>query len=283
MGVTVRYVNHNSESVTLMGDGLTYIDINPLRSFEWSYSLSNSIDGLGGRATGFARNPRVIDLEIRMRGFNRQQALQQYNRLLAVTEADCLAETPGRLYVGSQYIVCYLGTRGEITSAPNNANFIVRKMACLVTRPFWCTERETIFNIVSSEEIDLTGKKFNLRYPYRYGSGFTTGSLINTHYAACPAVITIYGACENPAAIIGGTTYNVDVQLTSTERLVIDQTTKEIYTVNANGVRTNAFNARNKEHDIFKYIPVGESAVLYDGSFKMSIALVMMRSELEWQ
>ena len=279
----VYYVNSRSDVFTLNGDGNVYMDINPLRSFEWEYTLSNSISGLGGKASGFARRPRTVDLEVRMRGGSRAQAVELFNRFHAVTEADCMAEEPGRLYVGTQYIVCYLSVTGSILSAPRLANWIVRDITALIVEPYWCTETTTIFNVSTAEEIDLTGKKFDLRYPYRYGSGYTTGSIINTHYAACPAVITIYGPVENPVAIIAGTTYNVDVQLTSSERLVIDQTTHEIYTVNANGVRTNVFNKRNKEHDIFKYIPIGASDVLYDGTFKMSVSLVQMRSELEWR
>ena len=278
----IKYVNHNGDSIILMGDNLTYIDVDPLRSFEWSYVLSNSVSGMGGRATSFSRRPRVIPLEIRMRGFNRAQAIAQFNRLQAITETDCIAEEPGRLYVGNQYLVCYLAVASSVTSALMVTNFVIREVQCLVTEPYWCTEDTTVFNIASHDELDTTGKKYNFKYPYRYGSGYTTGEIVNAHYAPCPAVITIYGPCENPPAIIAGTTINVDVQLTSSDRLVIDQTSHQIYTLNVYGQKTNVFNARNKQYDIFRKIPVGRSNVLYDGSFKMVVTLIRQRSELEW-
>ena len=277
------YINAKGERFTLNGDGYTYTDPQPLRSFSWDYSVSNRLNGYGGRASGFARRPRTIELEVRMRGEvgNIADFKTRMNRFHAVADADCIDETPGRLYVGSQYITCYLAVSGSID---NNASFTwyaYRKVTVLAVEPYWCTDVTTIYNVKDSTQ-DTTGKKFDLRYPYRYNTGLSSSVLLNTHYASCPAVITIYGPTSNPAVVINGVIYNVDVQVGASERLVIDQTSSEIYTVNSAGQKTNVFGKRNKEYDIFGRIPAGEIPISYDGTFKMAITLVKQRSELEW-
>lgn len=276
------YVNNSGERFTLNGDGLTYTDPKPLRAFSWDYVLSNRLNGYGGRASGFARRPKTVDLEVRTRGFTMAQFKELMNSFLAVSDADCIAETPGKLYVGSQYISCYLAVSGEIGINTWYTPFAYRIIKVLAVEPYWCTDVTTIFNIRSAEEVDTTGKRFNLRFPYRFGSGYSVAKLLNTHYASCPAVLTFYGPADNPSVIINDTVFSVDVTLTSAERLVIDQVHNEIYKMDASGNKTNAFDKRNKAYDIFERIPVGESTLLYDGSFKLSVTLVRQRSELEW-
>ena len=147
---------------------------------------------------------------------------------------------------------------------------------------YWVTEETTVFNIVTPSEEDTTGKRFDLKYPYRYGTGLAVETLINNHYSASPAIITIYGAVSNPTFHINGISYGVNTVVTSTERLVIDQVSNRIYLVGATGTETNVFDLRDKTTNMFNKFPVGESQIVYDGSFKMSITLVQQRSELKW-
>ena len=279
----IYYLNASGERYTLNGDNLSFTDPEPLRAFSWDYVLSNRLNGYGGRASGFARRPRTVDLEVHTRGFTMEQFREQMNRFIAISDADCIAETPGRLYVGDQYITCYLAVSGSVENNRGFTKFAYRKIQVLAVEPYWCTDDTKIFNIRTAEETDTTGKRFDLRYPYRYGSGYSTAQLINSHYASCPAVITVYGPASNPSFIINDIVFNVDVTVTSAQRLVIDQVHNEIYVADGQGNKTNAFNARNKAYDIFRRIPAGESTVLYDGSFKLAITLVRQRSELEWK
>lgn len=282
--LSVRYVNHEGASFTLQGDGLTFLDVLPLYEYEWSYELVNDVSGMGGAAMGFSRFPRTLELELRMRGFTRAQFIQQMNDLHAVTDADALSGQPGRLYVGDQYMVCFLAVSATVESAPRLGNFATQTITVLAVRPFWCTEQQYTFNPAAAEEEspEDMGKKYNLRYPYRYGSGLAASVIKNTHYAPAPAIIVIYGPASNPSVQIGNVIYNVDVVLTASQRLVIDGTENRIYTVGSDGTETNVFNARNKAYDIFSPVPVGESPVLYSGDFLMTITLVQQRSQLKW-
>lgn len=279
--VDVHYTNHNGETFILNGDGLTFVDDMPLHEYEWDYTLTNRVTGMGGMAGNFARWPREFSFEIRMRGFARQQFLAQANRLHAVADADCVAETPGRLYVDGQYMTCFLAVGGGVPSHPKTGNFATREVTVLAVEPYWCTEVTTIIN-PAADTTDTTGKKYNYNYAYRYGTGLSAGSIYNEHYAPAPAIITVFGPASNPSIIIGGNTYAVDVVLTATDYLVIDQTTHQIYIVTENGARTDVFNSRDKVHDIFTPIAVGESAVVYGGEYAIQITLVQQRSELLW-
>lgn len=279
--LNIYYLNHAGERFILNGDGLSYLDVNDLRDYRWAYSTVDRLNGYGSRASKFGRYARTIKAEVRMRAFTRSDFLARMNRFHAVVERDTLAEEPGRLYVGDQYMTCYI-VGGSISNAPWYGNFGYRQIEILAVRPYWCTDTTIIYNIKTGDQLDMTGKKFDLRYPYRYGSGYTIDTLNNTHYAACPAILTIYGPCGAPSIIINDVTYSVDVTLTSQQRLVIDQIENEIYVANESGIRTNVFDKRDKTQDIFTSVPAGESALLYDGSFKLSVTLVKQRSELEW-
>lgn len=280
--MNVYYQNSAGTKFTLYGDGLTYINPMELHTFEWEYNLTNRLNGMGGEASDFARHPRTFSLELRMRGRNKQQFLSQVNTLHDVTEADIIVNSPGRLYVDNQYLTCYLSVAGAEPTYPRTANFMTRDITVLAVEPYWCTPVSVTINPLTDQPTNENGKKFNLKYAYRYGTGLSGTSILNTHYAPAPAIIQIFGAASNPSITIAGVTYGVDVVLTATDRLVIDQINHKIYTVSETGVKTSVFNSRNKNFDIFTPIPVGDNDIVYSGDFVVQITMIQQRSELRW-
>ena len=281
MQSTVRYVNHNNEVFVLNGAGYAFTNPRTLRAFDWSFVVTNRPSGYGGTASSFARKPIERELTVGIRGFTAEEFAQRANALTAVTEADVMSNEPGRLYIDDQYIVCYLAVGSTVEQYSHRAHFATKRLRVLVVEPYWCTEVSSIFNI-QEQVVDATGKKYDLRYAYRYGSGYNVSTLYNNHYAESPAIISIYGAVENPSVTIAGNVYNVDVQLAATARLVIDQVKHKIYAVSDGGAQTNVFNARNKAYDVFAPIPAGANQVLYSGEFKFEVTLVLQRSEPLW-
>lgn len=280
--MNIRYENSAGRAFTLYGDGLTFIDPMELHEWEWGYSLSNRITGYGGDASDFTRHPRTFDLGLRMRGMNRQEFLNQVNTLHDITEADMIAGQPGRLYVDDQYLTCYLAVAAKAPNHPKNSNFMTRTVTVLATEPYWCTPVQVTINPSTNQATNENGKTFNLKYAYRYGTGLSGATIINNHYSAAPAIIRFFGPVSNPAITIGGVTYGVNVTLTATDQLVIDQLTHKIYTVSETGQKTSVFNSRNKAFDIFAPIPVGSSNIIYSGDFVVSITMIQQRSELRW-
>lgn len=280
--MTIRYENSQGRSFVLYGDGLTFVDPMELHTWEWDYSLSNRITGMGGDASDFSRHPHTFDLELRMRGMNRNEFLQQVNTLHDVTETDMVNGEPGKLYVDDQYLVCYLAVSGHKPEHPKNSNFMTRTVAVLAVEPYWCTPVSVTVNPSTNQQTNVNGKKFNLKYSYRYGTGLSGTTIINNHYSAAPAIIQFFGPAANPSITIAGVTYGVDVTLTATDRLVIDQIRHKIYTVSESGVKTSVFNSRNKAYDIFAPIPVGSNSIIYSGDFVVQVTMIQQRSELRW-
>lgn len=126
------------------------------------------------------------------------------------------------------------------------------------------------------------GKKFDLRYAYRYGTGMGGSVINNTHYSAVPMIITIFGAAESPVITIDGVQYGANVTLTSTDRLVIDQIHSTVYTVSETGVRTSVFDQRIKTSNVFAPLPTGSHTVIYSGDYTAQITMIYQRSELKW-
>lgn len=396
--MTIRYENHQGQAFILLGDGLTFIDPNDLHTWGWSYSLSNRISGMGGDASNFARYPRTFDLELRMRGMNRAEFVEQANRLHDITEADMVAGEPGRLYVDDQYLVCYLAVSGDKPQHIKTGNFLTRDVTVLAVEPYWCTPITVTLNPPEEEEdmpgwvkigersatilqnyqwnfdtdaavssdkrkvviyeipdgvtkltingynfsdkyaaygfydsdptqsgaVELSrysgtgntetgmlevnvpngavyvvvnlansltrgiyvpsnyGKKFDLRYGYRYGTGLSGNTLNNTHYAPAPMIITFFGPATAPTITIDGVVYGADVILTATDRLVIDQLKHQVYIESDTGVKTSAFNNRIKTSDVFAPIQTGAHTVVYSGDFSAAVTMIYQRSELRW-
>lgn len=278
----IYYINHNGDRIQLHGDGMSYMDPTPLRAFEWSYNTVDRLGGFGGSADSFRRGVRAVEAVVRIRGTSAQGFADRMNQFHAVADADNIAGEPGRLYIGNQYLKCFLSVAGSIDNNTRFTNFAHRGIRILAVEPYWITEATTVFNIRSDDTTDMTGKHFDLKYPYRYGTGLSINTLINTHYAECPAIITIYGPASSPSLVIAGNTYAVDVTVTASQRLVIDQTTNRIYLASASGSQTNVFDKRDKAYNIFKKIPAGESQVVYDGTYKVAVTLIQQRSEPRW-
>ena len=276
----VKYQNHNGESVVLHGDGFSFMNLNSLRAYQWDFSTTSRPNGMGGIASNFARKPlqRTIKVSTHTETLEALHALE--NRIHAVTEPDVIAGIPGQLFVGEQYIVCYV-VEGNVEDYLIPGHYTEIELTLLIIEPYWCTKTTTVFNIATSAS-DTTAKKFNLRFPYRFTTGYANTKLNNSHYAECPMIITIYGAAQNPSINIAGNTYNVATQIATGSRLVIDQTQHTIEIVNSVGEKTNVFNSRNKQFDIFKPLPAGESIVSHSGGFKFSIAVIQQRSGLKW-
>lgn len=276
----VRYQNHNGKSVTFHGDGINFMDLNVLRSYSWDYSTSNRPNGMGGRASNFARKPLQKSIRVNTHETSLTALYELLNRFHAVSEPDVIDNEPGKLFVGDQYIICYI-VGGEPQEFVKMGRFVQLQLDLLIVEPYWCTETTTIFNI-ATESSDLTAKKFPLRFPYRFTTGYANSKLNNLHYAECPMIITVYGSAQNPSIIIAGNTYNVSEQIATGSRLVIDQTRHTIEIINSVGESTNVFNSRNKAYDIFKPLPAGESIVQHAGEFKFAVTLVQQRSGLKW-
>jgi len=206
---------------------------------------------------------------------------RRLNEMHEITEKDVLAETPGRLYVGDQYITCFFTIDSEILLHSRRKNFLTKKVTILAIEPYWTMEVTTKF--VSQEALRISEvKRYYNRYPYRYGQGFALHYINNRHYGPAPAVITIYGPAAAPTISIGGVSTGATATISASERMIIDQVNFLVYKIGQHGDVTNLFDLRNKMHNPFRPIAPGTQPVQFNGDFSFDITLHYQRSELRW-
>jgi hypothetical protein len=274
---TIRYVNHNGDEIDLTQNGYE-IHANDLRDYAWTYALTARPDGLGSSVKQFGMDSKKSGVMIGIIGEDNAQFAARANALLALTEPDVLANVPGKLYLDAQYIRCYVvGVEGQSREVAAVEN----KLTILSVDPFWVIEKTTNFFPISGT---ITGgKKFNLKYPYRYGTGYNYQNLYNDHYADTPAKIVFFGPASNPSISIGGQLYGVTATLYDGERIEIDQLGHTVQKIGTTGAVTNLFDARDKAHDVFAPLPYGESAVQFYGTSPITVTLYQKRSAPLWQ
>lgn len=274
---SVSYENSLGTTIDL-NDGNYFTDTVALRAFSWDASVSGRPDGYGAQVKKLARQSQTFKLTIGARGTKAQfDALM--NALHALTEVDALTKRNGYLWFNGQYLPCFL-TVSSTAKYSREGRFAQKQVTIMSPDPFWVTETTQDFYPVTGSISG--GKKYNLRYPYRYGTGYGNEILYNSHYADTPMVLTFYGATTDPEVTIAGHSYAITATLAAGERVEIDQLNHTIIKIGSTGVQTNLFNARDKTSDIFQPVPAGNQTVLYYGDTAFRVTLLKRRSEPEW-
>lgn len=219
-------------------------------------------------------------LKINVFGQNQNEHNTALNRLAEVIGRDVEALTAGKLYVNGQYLLCYINGNEKQISL-NWSTCTALSLTITPEYPYWCRERKFSY-YVRDNTADLGGLKYPRKYPYRYTSNEQSLNLVNSHYAPCPMIITIYGPAVNPNIYIGNILCGLNITLADGEYAVINQITREIYCRNSNGETINIFNRRNKSGNVFEFAPPGNSHIIFSGDFGMDVTIAEQRSEPLW-
>ena len=277
--MTISYTNSAGSSLVL-NSGNYLISTHDLRNFTWDYLATNRPNGYGGRVT-FKRPVQEKRISIGIRGASAAAFEANAAALLALTEVDILSGNPGKLYLGSQYLTCFLSTASVVNYHSRRGNWVSKELALVVTEPFWHTETTQRFLLGAPATVD-DPKRYTGRYPYRYIANTSSGIVVNPHYAPAPMVITVYDAAEDPSITIGGKVYEVDATISAGSRIIINQLARTVVSMTSVGAITNLFDYRDKTNDIFAYIEPGSNTVIYTGDFTFDITIVQQRSEPTW-
>lgn len=274
----IKYVN--SKGVTLNLDKKPYFtEKNELYDFSWSIGFASRPLYDGGTAVSRRRPNTVRELTLYVYADNDADFNAAMNALADTTAVDVEELSPGRLYVGGQYLSCYISA-GEKTVSKDWPDCVKTVLSVYPQNPCWCTERT--FSLSVKAEADEGGLKYARKYPYRYSFLTREATIVNDHYAPSPMIIKIFGPAENPRFSIGGAMMGVDVTLAQGEYAVIDQTERTIYKASATGEKTNIFNNRLKNGNIFTYAPEGASLIECTGELNIDVTLIRQRSEPQW-
>lgn len=277
MKKSIEYVNHLGEKVNLFGDGI-YCDSKGLDDWSLGYST------LGCRSFGFRRSQKALNLSLKVIAKSEEEGFRARNRLFEVAEKDVMAETPGRLVYDGWYVHCWL-VESEKDMYWFTGKAAEYQIKVLVDDPAWVKEHE----LSLSKDGDGTGLNFPYNFPYNFAGSSKEASYVeNPGIVGAPAKITVYGPASNPHVIVGGNRYEVEAEVKSGGKLVMDGNEKTITLYDEYGNSSSVFSKRRGVQRagsgsyVFQPVPPGENLVSWDGSFAFDIVLFEQRSERRW-
>ncbi len=270
----------NSKGAVLRLDEKPYfVEKSALYDFSWDIGFASNPLYDGGKAVSRRRSNTVRELTLYVYADNNTDFCNAMNALSDTMDVDVGELCPGRLYIGGQFLSCFV-SRGEKTVSKDWPNCVKMTLSVFPQNPCWCTERTFSFSFRA--ETDEGGLKYPRKYPFRYSSLTREANIINDNYAPSPMIIKIFGPAENPRFSIGGSAMGFDVTVAEGEYAVIDQWERTMYKASATGEKTNIFNTRLKNGKAFSYAPAGVSLIECTGELNIDITLVKQRSEPQW-
>ena len=270
----IFYRNHLGQSVNFM-DWPYKISESDFFDYEWSYEKSET---LNPRVSRIYWELKEKSMKLSISSGNEEAYHNALNHLLSVFELDVIDESCGRLYIGRNYVNCYIMSSKKSDWCPGTC-FLVNEFSVLCESA-WIKETPYSFE---AKALSLSNvKKYAYKYPYRYSISAGENFVENSHYADCNFKLRIYGPCVNPHIIIGTHRYQVWTILTAGEWLEIDSIHNKVYKVMVNGTKVSLFNERDKLSSVFEKIPPGRQRVAAPGTFNFDLVLYEERSEPEW-
>ncbi len=250
-----------------------------LFDMKWSLSAVQRPLGEGVRLLRAKRQCEERTMTVHVLADTAQSLGQRLGEMSAIFDYDVHSLTAGKLWINGQYLSCWCSARTKTLSCDFVSNAVVT-VSIYPENPVWCSERSCEIECVG--EADAGGHKYSYRYPFRYGTGESGLTITNAHYAPCPMRIIFSGSAKEPAIYFNGERIGINITLDEGEKAVIDQQTREVYKVSAEGVKTNCFNDRTRNGRIFEYAPVGVSTAVPDSASEVEIILIEQRSEPLW-
>lgn len=273
----VSYVNHLGETLDFGGGGIWCENGEPA-DWEWTAKTLN------GRTSGLYRKQRTIPFNLIIVGTNEQHGLELRDALFEIMEKDAIAAKPGRLYVDGWYLKCIA------VSSKKDLYWLTGEVAkceigLLADDPVWTKEHK----LSLSKDGTGTGLNFPYNFPYNFtGSSKEASYINNPGIMGAPVRMTVYGPASNPYVIVGKNRYEIEAEVKSGGKLVIDGTEKTITLYDEYGNAENAFSKRRGVQRqgsgsyVFQPVAPGENLVSWDGSFACDVVLFEQRSERRW-
>lgn len=280
MGVvpyTAYYENSRGEVLRL--DGPPWILIGgDVFDANWQLVTASRAIGEGERLLRGRRPCDERTLDIAVVAQDARELADMLEQMSDILEYDLHKAKAGRLWISGRYLSCWCRASAKELSCdfPMMARLTLKVYPQM---PMWCTERKYRFSSGSGEEV---GHRYPYRYPYRYGAGIRSLTLSNRSIAPAPMRIVFYGPVSDPRVLVGEIDIGIDITLQSGEYAVVDQLTREVYSVSRSGERRNCFDSRRKTGMTFESAPPGSSQVQFVRGERVDITLIEQRSEPRW-
>lgn len=269
----IFYINHIGERIDLDTDEI-------ILQYQELYDYSWDVESKNERISRFCRKNATIPVTVGVTADTGEKYFDLLHRFFSITEKDVLSLKSGKLYLGNQYLSCFIS--GSIKEDAFMGILFQKKNLTIVTdHPFWIREHEHTFK--KSDVKQTNNKRYAYRYSYRYANGLMNTAVINEHYADCNFKMVVYGPIADPLVYISGHPYLVNIILETGEYLEIDSAAETVTKVTVSGERINAFHNRSFEHSVFEPVHPGRQLIGWSGRFDFDITLYEERSEPKWE
>lgn len=233
----------------------------------------------GCRLISSRRSADKLEMTLEISAENRLRLAGYMSGLSDLLDYDMVSGTAGRLYINGQYMRCWCTASEKKLSCDLDASASV-KLTVLPESPVWFTEKH--YSIPAAGTSASDGHKYPYKYPKRYGAGRRMVIAENSYFAPAPVRIVFYGEAEDPKLYLGSQCIGVNISVGAGEYAVIDQLTREVYSVSQSGERINRFNERDRGGGVFTYLPPGSNMLTLDSDGGADIILYERRSEPVW-
>lgn len=273
MYLNIYYKNHLGQILNLV-ESPYRLQTAELFDYEWEpYTES-------GYITEFTKEVTKKTATLTVDAHSEEDFCTAVNTFYEATEKDVLEMMPGKLYIGSQYMECYLMSSKK-TEWECGIEQIDLDVEFVTDSPNWVEEKEYSFAI--TEVISSNNKRYVGRYPYRYANGMNLANINVEHFTSVNFLLRIYGAVVAPVVSIDGHPYLVNVVVNDGERLEINSEKGTVYVIKTNGDKVNAFGNRSTDDEVFKKIEPGLNAITWSGKFAFDLVTYAERGEPKWK
>lgn len=268
--ISMSYTSGRDGEVVDLGTPKSFGDPSGLRGRAWSYELKHRS----------AANLRYAAKEA---SFSYIGMYPNADELRGIADADIASEKPGTLEIDGWCQTAYIVSH---TPAAYQHGTLVSSLGTLLLDGFWWRERSRHF-VTGLAEGGLD-HDYDHDYDLSYSSG--SGSVeVSTRLGARPR-ITFYGPCTNPYVTIGANRYEVDSQVLSGSKLVLDATgsAPTAKLVDNQGNETSVFSKAVRTGGqgggsyAFEPLPYGTLDVSWSGSFAFEVAWRELETEPPW-
>lgn len=274
----IYYYDRNGTLQLTLNEYPYYSEPSDLHNWSWGFNEQF------GKINTFRRNKNTYELVIGIA----TEFKKYHDELIDIFSADVLANQAGYLMLRGWKLPCYI-TEAEheiFKDLDRKAVFVVQSL-----NSTWIRTKMTSYNGVAGG--GLSGEDFGRDYSYTdgiMGRGYNYGySQPESHYASIDLAgtgngyeILIYGPQVNPVIYLDSKPIQVNIELSSTERLriVSNGSIKTIEVLQPNGESTDAFVYRDKENSPF--LSLGQHTDLTFGQIRFDFSTIERRSAPTW-
>lgn len=175
----------------------------------------------GRRQKGLKKGTQEKNMLLSVTNRSKNDFYDAINNFADITEYDLIQETPGKLYIGKQYLNCYL-TESRKTDWEYDINVIDVALKIVTDKPFWITEQKYEFIPDKEGKASTNEKVYDYTYDCYYPSEKEVRYIENDSVMDADFQMIIYGPRTTTNIRIGENIYNVDYLIQEGEYAVID-------------------------------------------------------------